>query len=100
MVNAAVGEKGAQGIRPCLTIDVATKSSPRRWAIAAEREPAVISVCHLSNSAQLHLLRRSITFIRLSPCTSASGQGVYSPAKPLSPISCIQPMYALTSEGS
>lgn len=39
MVNAAVGEKGAQGMRPYLMIDVVTNSSPTRWAMEAEEEP-------------------------------------------------------------
>jgi hypothetical protein len=35
-VKAAVGEKGAQGMKPYLTIDVVTKASPARWEIVVE----------------------------------------------------------------
>ena len=44
MVKAAVGEKGAQGIRPYLTIDVVTKASPARWEMVAEWVPAGILI--------------------------------------------------------
>ena len=41
-MKAAVGEKGAQGIRPYLTIDVVMKASPARWEIVAERVPEAV----------------------------------------------------------
>ena len=44
MVKAAVGEKGAQGIRPYLTIDVVTKASPARWEMVVEWVPAAILI--------------------------------------------------------
>jgi hypothetical protein len=44
MVKAAVGEKGEQGIRPYLTIDVVTKASPARWEMVVELVPAGVLI--------------------------------------------------------
>ena len=43
-MNAAVGEKGAQGIKPYLTIDVVIKASPARWEMVVERVPTFVII--------------------------------------------------------
>ena len=75
-MKAAVGEKGAQGIRPYLMIDVVMKASPERWEMVAECMSTSVLVILQLIVAEVHILNISITFNWLSLCISALGGSV------------------------
>lgn len=43
-MKAAVGEKGAQGMKPYLTIDVVINASPARWEMEVKRVSAAVII--------------------------------------------------------